>query len=171
MAGYVQVYTGDGKGKTTAAIGLAVRACGAGLRVYFAQFIKAGDSSEIRWLQKFCSQMRIEAFGRGRFLRGRPAPEDLALASQGLERLRQAVTSGEFDLVVADEANGAVQAGLLSISDLLALIDIRKPDVELVFTGRNAHPELIERADLVTELRAVKHYLNAGVPARKGIEV
>jgi cob(I)alamin adenosyltransferase len=169
--GCVQVYTGDGKGKTTAAVGLAVRAAAAGLRVFFGQFIKAGDSSEIQFLKQLCPNVTLEAFGRGRFIRGQPAPEDIALAREGLQKLRAALQSGRYDLVVADEANGAVAAGLFPVAELLALLDLRPPNVELVTTGRNAPPALVERADLVTEMKCVKHCFQAGIPARRGIEL
>ncbi len=169
--GYVQVYTGDGKGKTTAAVGLAVRAVGAGLRVFFGQFIKAGDSSEIKFLAAACPRLTVRHFGRGRFLRGQPAAEDIALARQGLQTLLGALASGDYDLVVADEANGAVGAGLLAVEDLLSLVAARPAAVELVITGRNAPLALLERADLVTEMRCLKHYFSAGVAARPGIEM
>ena len=169
-AGCVHVYTGDGKGKTTAAMGLALRACGAGQRVFVGQFIKGKDSGEVRMLKERCPEVTAEVFGQGRFVRGRPSAEDIALARKGLDRLREVVRSGEFDLVVADEANGAVHAGLFSIDDLMILLDDRKPEVELVVTGRNAHPRLIERADLVTEMQKLKHPFDSGLPAREGIE-
>lgn len=168
--GRVQVYTGDGKGKTTAAVGLAVRACGAGLRVFFGQFIKGGDSSELEFFRMRCPEVHCEHFGRGRFVRGKPAAEDLGLARLGLDRLRAAVASGSYDLVIADEANGAVKAGLFAVGELLSLIPARAAHVELVFTGRDAHPDLVAMADLVTEMRCVKHYFGQGIAARKGIE-
>jgi cob(I)alamin adenosyltransferase len=170
VKGYIQVYTGEGKGKTTAAVGLALRAAAAGLRVFIGQFIKAGGSGEIALLQQRCPEIAVEAFGRGRFIRGKPAPEDVEAARRGLSRLREAVSSGAYDLVVADEANGAVHAGLFPVAALLELADARRPEVELVFTGRDAHPDLVARADLVTDMRKIKHYFDAGVPARKGIE-
>jgi len=168
--GFLHVYTGDGKGKTTAAMGLALRACGAGLRVFVGQFIKGRESGEIRMLKSRCPEVTAEVFGQGRFPGGRPSAEDVALARRGLARLQDAVRSSEYDLVVADEANGAVHAGLLSIENLLSLADEKKDNVELVFTGRNAHPRLVERADLVTGMRKVKHPFDSGVPAREGIE-
>jgi len=169
-SGYLHVYTGDGKGKTTAAMGLVLRACGAGLRVFVGQFIKGLESGEIRMLQDRCPEVTVEMFGRGRFIRGCPSPEDIALARRGLDRFREVLQSGEFDLVVADEANGAIHAGLFSVEDLLALLDAKQDSVELVVTGRNADPRLIERADLVTEMCKIKHPFDSGVPAREGIE-
>ena len=169
--GYVQVYSGDGKGKTTAAVGLAVRAVGAGLRVFIAQFIKAQCSGEMRVLRERCPEVVVEPFGSGRFVHGKPTPEDIAIAEKGLARLREVVSSGEFDVVIADEANGALRAGLFDVAALLELADLGRGSVELVFTGRNAHPALLERADLVTEMRLVKHYFDSGVSAREGIEL
>lgn len=168
--GYVQVYTGDGKGKTTAAIGLAVRAAGAGLRVFIGQFIKSGRYSEIEVLESMGGKIECRQYGRGCWLRGSPGEEDARLAREGLEEIRQVLTSGDYQLVILDEANVAVWFGLFGVEELLALIDVKPERTELVFTGRRADPRLIERADLVTEMREVKHYYREGVLARKGIE-
>jgi len=170
MQGFVQVYTGDGKGKTTAALGLALRAAGAGLNVYIGQFIKNAEYSEIKALQRFADCITLEQFGRGCFLLTEPGQADIDAARQGLATLHRALVSGAYDLVIADEANVAVALQLLSEDDLLALIDRRPPQVELVLTGRGAPPRVLERADLVTEMRLVKHYYDRGVLARKGIE-
>jgi cob(I)alamin adenosyltransferase len=168
--GYVQVYTGDGKGKTTAAIGLALRAAGAGLRVFIAQFVKSGRYSEIEALDRFAGQITCRQYGRGCWLRGEPSPEDTHLARQGYEEIREVIRSGNHRVVILDEANIATWFKLLSVDDLLDLIDMKPEAVELVFTGRRADPRLIERADLVTEMGEVKHYYQQGVLARKGIE-
>ncbi len=168
--GYVQVYTGGGKGKTTAALGLALRAVGAGLRVYIGQFIKKGCFSEIRALRRRLPEIRLRQYGCGRFIRGRPGPEDLRCARRGLADLRKAVAGGRYDVVIADEANCAVACGALAVEDLLGLIEAKPAGVELVFTGCNAHPRLVRRADLVTRMVAVKHYFRQRVLARKGIE-
>jgi len=168
--GYVQVYTGDGKGKTTAAVGLAVRAAGAGLRTFFAQFIKAERSGEIDVLERLGDRVICRRYGGGSWLRGKPGEEDVMRARAGLEEVRQAVSSGEYGLVVLDEADMAVWFQLLAVDDLLALIDVKPERTELVFTGRRADPRLIARADLVTEMREVKHYYRQGVLARRGIE-
>ena len=168
--GYVQVYTGDGKGKTTAAIGLAVRAAGAGLRVYFAQFIKQCRYNEIRALEVFGDRIVCRQYGRGCWLRGEPVAEDIRLARQGLDDVQSIIRSGEYELVILDEANVAVWFGLFTVEDLLNLIDIKPERVELVFTGRRADPRLIERADLVTDMCEVKHYYRQGVLGRDGIE-
>ncbi|MDA8138801.1 MAG: cob(I)yrinic acid a,c-diamide adenosyltransferase [Desulfobacteraceae bacterium] len=170
MHGYVQIYTGDGKGKTTAALGVALRAAGAGLKVYVAQFMKKGHYSEIEALKQLEPQVRAEQFGSGRFVRGTPEAEDLTLARRGFEAVHAALISGAYDLVIADEAVVAVAGGLLDESDLLDLIARRPPAVELILTGRGATQALMAAADLVTEMRAFKHYFENGVTARKGIE-
>lgn len=168
--GYVQIYTGDGKGKTTAAIGLAVRAAGAGLHVFIAQFIKSGRYSEIDALERFSDRITCRQYGRGCWLHGEPSAEDERLAREGLAEVRKIILSGEWQVVILDEADIAVFFKLLAIEDLLELIDIKPEQVELVFTGRRADPRLIERADLVTEMKEIKHYYQKGVIARKGIE-
>ncbi len=168
--GFVQVYTGDGKGKTTAAIGLSVRAAGAGLKVFIAQFIKAGDYSEIKALKKFSDHITVRQFGQGRFIRGKPADEDIAAAQQGLGAVKSAVLSGEYDVVVIEEGNVAVTCGLLSVRDILDIITMKPENIELVITGRGAAPSIIEKADLVTEMKEIKHYYQKGIQARVGIE-
>jgi cob(I)alamin adenosyltransferase len=168
--GYVQVYTGDGKGKTTAALGLAIRAAGAGFKVFIAQFLKKGDYSEIKALERFSDLITVEQFGLGRFVRGKPAPEDIEAARTGLESVKKILASGKHQMVILDEANVAAVCGLVSIDDLLAVIEQKPPHVELILTGRGAAPQVIERADLVSEVKAIKHYFNDGVKARVGIE-
>ena len=168
--GYVQVYTGEGKGKTTAAIGLAIRAAGAGFKVYIAQFLKKGDTSEIKALERFSDLITVEQFGLGRFVRGKPEAEDIEAARKGLENIQKILSSGKHQMVVLDEANVAAVCGLISIDDLIVLIDQKPAHVELILTGRGAAPQIIERADLVSEVKALKHYFNNGVKARVGIE-
>lgn len=168
--GYVQVYTGDGKGKTTAAIGLAIRAVGAGLRVFLAQFVKLGQYSEIKALQCFDDSITCEQYGRQGFLKGSPSGADTVPAREGLVGVRRAIESNQFQVVILDEADVAVALGLFGIEDLLELIDAKPERVELVFTGRWAAPQILERADLVTEMKEVKHYYRNGVLARIGIE-
>ena len=170
MKGYVQVYTGEGKGKTTAALGLIMRACGAGLRVYFGQFIKKKDYSEIRMLNERFPDVTVEQYGRGHFIKKKPLPEDIDAAQNGLTKLRNAMLSGEYNIIIADEANVAISLGLFQVEEILRLIDDRPENVEMVFTGRNAHERLVERADLVTEMKDIKHYYDQGVSARIGIE-
>jgi len=170
MKGYVQVYTGDGKGKTTAAIGLAVRAVGAGLKVYIGQFVKGMDYSELKSLDRFSPEIKVKQYGRAKFVHSKPDEEDFAAAREGYEEIKEIINSGQYDLVILDEANIAVHFKLLSVEDLLALINVKPDPVELVFTGRKADPRLVEKADLVTEMREVKHYYSEGVLAREGIE-
>lgn len=170
MKGYVQVYTGDGKGKTTAAIGLALRAAGAGLKVFIAQFVKSGKYSEILALEKYGDLITCRQYGSGCWLRGEPGEGDIRLAQSGLQEVRAIIQAGKHDLVILDEANITTHFGLIEVDDLLALIDVKPVGVELVFTGRKADPRLIERADLVTDMREVKHYYQDGVEARTGIE-
>jgi len=170
VKGYVQVYTGNGKGKTTAAIGLSVRAAGAGLDVFIAQFIKMGDYSEIKSLKKISDRITINQYGLGNFIQGKPSKEDLEAARKGLVATRSALVSGKYDMVILEEGNVAVSIGLMSVHDVLDLIDMKPAHVEIVITGRDASPEIIEKADLVTEMKDIKHYYSKGVAARTGIE-
>lgn len=170
MKGYVHVYTGNGKGKTTAAIGQAIRSLGAGWRVFFAQFLKAGEYSEHKALAKFSDQITIKTYGRNVFIKGEPEDEDRRLAQAAYQEIAEIVASGRYRLVVLDEANVAVNYGLITVDQILDLIDQRAEGVELVITGRYAHSRLIDRADLVTEMREVKHYFDRGIRARVGVE-
>jgi len=170
MRGYVQIYTGKGKGKTTAALGLALRAAGAGLKVYIGQFLKKGDYSEIKALQRLSDAITIEQFGLGRFVKGKPTREEIHAAHKGLERLKHVMESGDYDIIVVDEGNVAADCGLFDVQRLLDLIAIKPSDTELVITGRGAAPAVMEKADLVTEMVEIKHYYRKGVPARTGVE-
>ena len=169
--GYVHVYMGNGKGKSTAAFGLALRAAGAGLHVFIGQFLKGVACGELEAFKRFEDRVTFRQYGTGVFVRGKPAAEDIAAARAGLGEIRQVVTGGDCDLVVLDEASEAVTAGVLAVDDLLDLIERKPVHVELVFTGRHADDRLLARADLVTEMRAVRHYHDAGVKVRKGIEI
>jgi cob(I)alamin adenosyltransferase len=170
MKGYIQVYTGNGKGKTTAALGLAIRAAGAGLKVFIAQFIKMGEYSEIKALKRFNDLITVEQFGTGRFIKGKPSASDIEAGRKGIEKIKAAFTSGQNNVVVMEEANVAAKLGLLSVEDILKIMDEKPKDVELVITGRGADSRIIEKADLVTEMKEVKHYFQKGVKARTGIE-
>jgi len=170
MTGYVQVYTGDGKGKTTAALGLIVRAVGAGLRVYLGQFLKNDSTSEIRLLRGRCPEVTVEAFGAGRFVRGKVSAREKARGELGLDHIRNAMTSGKYDIVICDEINVAAHFGAIAVADILRLIDIKPDNVELVLTGRRAEKRVIARSDLVVEMKNVKHYFSTGAKARRGIE-
>ncbi|MBU0926687.1 MAG: cob(I)yrinic acid a,c-diamide adenosyltransferase [Spirochaetes bacterium] len=174
-SGYLQVYTGNGKGKTTAAIGLCVRALGAGLDVYIGQFIKGMRYSEIAALEALSSalgpgRLVVEQYGRGCFIFRDPERADIDAAREGLSRARSALESGGFGLVILDELNVAVKVGVVAEADALALVAARRPGTELVVTGRYASDAMLAAADLVTEMREVKHYYREGVQARDGIE-
>lgn len=170
--GYVQVYTGYGKGKTTAALGLAVRAAGNGHRVYIGQFLKSRECGEHRELAQH-SLITVEQFGSKGFFLGSDASRRRgheADAERGFARCSEVILLGDYDLVVLDEIDVAAAFGLLSTDELLALIAARPEHTELVLTGRDAPPGVLERADLVTEMREVKHYYRVGVHSRPGIE-
>ncbi len=167
---YIQIYTGEGKGKTTASLGLILRALGAGWRVLLIQFLKKGEFSEIKALKKLDSTLTILQFGSGRFVRGRPSKEDRKRALEGLATAKGMMLSGQYDMVVLDEINVAINLGLLPLAEVVSFIDKRPQDVELVLTGRGAPEEILERADLVTECRKVRHYFDKGIRARRGIE-
>jgi cob(I)alamin adenosyltransferase len=172
MTGYIQVYTGNGKGKTTAALGLAFRAAGRGFRTYVAQFLKAQPTGEIEAAKKLAPLIRIEQFGREGFItvKDGPGDEDVARAKAGLAKALEAMLSGEYRIVVLDEVNTAVHFKILPEQDVLDVIDKRPAAVELVLTGRYAPAAFIERADLVTEMIEIKHYYGRSVQAREGIE-
>ncbi len=169
MKGYIQVYTGNGKGKTTASLGLAIRAAGAGFNVYIIQFLKKGDYSEIKALSKF-KNIHVEQYGLGKFVKGKPSEEDIAAGHKGYLKLCDILNKGEYDVVIAEEGNVALTCGLISEKELLALMEMKPDHVELVITGRGATPSIIEKADLVTEMKEIKHYYKNGVTARVGIE-
>ncbi|MBU0611353.1 MAG: cob(I)yrinic acid a,c-diamide adenosyltransferase [Armatimonadetes bacterium] len=168
--GQVQVYTGDGKGKTTAALGLALRAAGAGLRVFFGQFCKGREVAEHAGLALLGDRVTIRHTGSRAFITGPPTAEDVAAAGDMLAELREALQSGEYSVVIADELNVALDLGLVTLDQVHELLDVRPPQVELVITGRNAPSELIQRADLVTEMLPLKHPYDEGLQARRGIE-
>ena len=170
MKRYVHVYTGNGKGKTTAALGLALRAAGAGLKVYIGQFVKSGCYSEIKALKKLRKNIKIEQYGRGCLIRGKPTSVDIDMAGKGLARTRSILSKDAYDIVILDEINIALHMGLLEKKDVLALIKLKPKKIELVLTGRRAHPDIIKLADLVTEMKEKKHYFRKGILARKGIE-
>ena len=170
MRGFVQIYTGNGKGKTTAALGLAIRAAGAGLKVFIGQFVKGRQYSELKSLSRLADQITVEQYGLPQFLNGKPSVSDIEAASKGFERIKSSMLSGQFDVIIVDEGNVAVTYGLISKQDLLDLIAMKPENIELVITGRDALPEIINMADLVTEMKVIKHYFNKGINARVGIE-
>ncbi len=169
--GLVHVYTGDGKGKTTAAFGLAMRAVGRGIRAVIIQFLKGRPSGEVEAAKRLFPDMEVVRFGREEFVDPRsPSPEDLELARQGLRFAERAMSSGLFGLVVLDEVNVAVSLGLIGEEEVLRAVGARAPGVEVVLTGRGAPESFVEAADYVTEFRKVKHPFDRGVPAREGVE-
>lgn len=169
--GMVQVYMGKGKGKTTAALGLALRAIGHGLKVYMIQFMK-GDPKygELR-AAKNLPNFVVRQYGRSDFVdRKEPSEVDMRLAQEGLAHAREVIASGEYDLVILDEINVALDFKLVDLQDVLALIENRPRETELVLTGRYAPQQVLQAADLVTEMREVKHYFRSGRKSRDGIE-
>jgi cob(I)alamin adenosyltransferase len=168
--GYVHVYTGNGKGKTTAALGLALRAAGAGWKVFIAQFGKGMASSELESLGRFRDLITVHRYGHPQSQASIAVCNERDAAEHGLAECKEALVSGEYSLVILDEANLGPTLRLFSVHRLIELLDARAPAVELVITGRYAHPSVLERADLVTEMRELKHYYQQGVPARTGIE-
>lgn len=170
MKGYIQVYTGNGKGKTTAALGLAIRAAGAGYKVYIAQFIKMGEYSEIKALDRFKDLITVEQFGTGRFIKGLPSDSDIKAAQAGIKKIKKILSAAQHQVVILEEANVAVGVGLFPVEVLLEIMDEKPENIELVITGRGADPKVIDKSDLVTEMKEVKHYFRKGVAARIGIE-
>ena len=168
--GCVHVYTGNGKGKTTAALGLCLRAVGAGYRVYIAQFMKAGNYSELKALKRLGDQVTVAQFGSGRFVRGTPSDDDMQKAREGYQAALAALTGGAYQMVILDECLVAMNQGLLSMDALQSILDQRPETVELILTGRHAPSEVVAQADLVTEMQEVKHYFHKGITARDGIE-
>jgi len=169
--GLTQVYTGEGKGKTSAAFGLALRAIGRGLKVYMVQFIKGGfDYGELYVVGRL-PNLEMAVFGCGQFiLKSSPTEEDLEQAREALDHAKSIVVCGEYDVVVLDEINVALNQKLIDVEEVVDLIKNKPRHVELVLTGRSAPPEIIELADLVTEMREIKHPYSQGIEARKGIE-
>ncbi|MFO7935016.1 MAG: cob(I)yrinic acid a,c-diamide adenosyltransferase [Bacteroidales bacterium] len=170
MKGYVQLYTGDGKGKTTAAFGLALRATGAGKKVFFAQFVKGKRYSETEAVEQMIPGITIRQFGRDCFIVKTPEKEDIEAARNGLKEVEKIIRSGNYDIVILDEACIAIYYRLFTEEELIGILDNRPEGTEIVITGRYATPGLIGYADLVTEMKEVKHYYQQGVKARKGIE-
>jgi len=169
--GLVQVYTGEGKGKTTAALGLALRAWGHGMRVCIIQFMKVGeDYGEVLALRKI-EGIDVYQFGLDHLIfEGEQTSEDIAYAKRGLEMAEDVLRSNEYDVLILDEVNVAIYFGLLKVADVIGLIRNRKNGTELILTGRHAPKEILEIADLITVMKAEKHPYDSGVIARKGIE-
>lgn len=167
--GYIQVYTGNGKGKTTAALGITLRAICAGNKVFFGQFMKGQHYSELK-APEFLPGLDIEQFGGVCFVKGNPSEKDFEDARNGLEKMREVLSSGKYDMVVFDEINTALFFKLLSVEEVLAVLNLKPEKTEVILTGRYAPQEIIDRADLVTEMKEIKHYYNDGINSRVGIE-
>jgi cob(I)alamin adenosyltransferase len=169
--GTFQVYTGDGKGKTTAALGQALRAWGHGRKILVIQFMKGRiEYGELAASEKL-DGFDIVQMGRETFVsKENPDPVDIEMARDALRLLEENVKSGDYDMIIADEINVALDFGLIELGHVLELVNNKPTGLELVFTGRDAHPEVIEAADLVSEVREVKHHYKNGVPAREGVE-
>jgi cob(I)alamin adenosyltransferase len=162
--GRIQAFTGEGKGKTTAALGLALRAIGRGLKVLMVQFLKAPDTSgEHIAVRPLAPMLIIKAMGRNGFIGSKgPDPVDIGMADLALEEARQAMLSGSYDVIILDEVNFAVHIGLISVQRLLEFLDSKPDNLELVLTGRYAPPEIIGRADAVQEMKKIKHHYDQG---------
>ena len=173
--GKIQVYTGDGKGKTTASLGLAIRAVGSGLKVGIIYFDKGGDYYNERPILDNLEKrgLRYMAFGLPRMMGGKfrfdNIPEDIHQAKEALTQAKKWF-SENFDLMILDEINTTIKTHLLETNDILNLVEQKPDELELILTGRYAPQEIIELADLVTEMKAIKHYADKGLNARKGIE-
>ena len=169
--GYIQVYTGNGKGKTMACLGLTLRAAGAGFKVYIAQYVKHGNYSEVKTLKRFEDLVSIRQYGRpGRQFEDRAVEEDVRLSRQGLEDARQAMVSLSYDVVILEEVNVAIHLGFLTVEEVLEVVRQKPVGVELIMTGRDADARIIEAVDLVNEMRAIKHYYQQGLQASRGVE-
>ena len=170
--GFIQIYTGNGKGKTTAAIGLAVRAAGHELKSYIVQFMKDHPYGEVGSLKNLSQWVTLEQFGNDEFVLKREHPDrkDVEIAQRGLYKAREKMLSGKYDIIILDEVCVAIYFHLLKVDEVLKLINKKPVHVELILTGRYCPQELSEKADLVTDMKEVKHYYQKGIIARKGIE-
>jgi len=168
--GYVQIYTGNGKGKTTAALGLALRASGSGKKVFMGQFVKGMKYGELESIKKLSDTITLKQFGRDCFIYNDPEPEDIKIAREGWDLVNNILSENSIDILILDEIGIAIHYKLISTDEVADFIK-RKPDeMELILTGRNVPEELFELADLVTEMKEIKHYYTKNVPAREGIE-
>lgn len=167
--GYIHVYTGNGKGKTTAAVGLAVRAVCAGKKVYFGQFVKGMKYNEVN-CENYLPNIKFEQFGRGCFISKAPEQEDIDSAKEGLSRIKEILINNTYDVVVLDELTIAMYFKLFTLDDVLNVLKFKHENTEIIITGRYAPDELIDLADLVTDMTEVKHYYYKGVLSRNGID-
>lgn len=167
--GYIQIYTGSGKGKTTAAIGLAIRAAGAGLRVYIIQFLKKSKCSEYQILKRI-KNIKVKSFGSGCFIYNKAKKNDFVAAQKALKSAKKIIFENRCDVCILDELFSALYFKMIDENDILDLLKSKPETMEIIITGRNATKKILRIADLVTEMKEVKHYFNNGVKARVGIE-
>ncbi|MGM0608620.1 MAG: cob(I)yrinic acid a,c-diamide adenosyltransferase [Candidatus Muiribacteriota bacterium] len=167
--GYIQIYTGNGKGKTTASLGLSLRAAGAGLKVFIAQFVKGMQYSELKAV-KWIDNITIKQYGRDCFIYKKPEKKDFEEAQKGFQIIKKVLKEGKYDVVILDEANIALYYELFSLKEFIDALKHKKEHVEVIITGRKMPGKLYEIADLITEMKEIKHYYNKGVEAREGIE-
>ncbi|MDD3049908.1 MAG: cob(I)yrinic acid a,c-diamide adenosyltransferase [Candidatus Cloacimonetes bacterium] len=170
MKGYIHIYTGNGKGKTTAAFGLALRAAGAGRKIFIAQFAKGMTYLEIEAVRKFIPSITIKQYGLDCFIINSPTSADIEIARKGISELQDIVSGNHYNMVIMDEINIALYYNLFSVETVINLLAAKPEEMEIILTGRYAPSELIELADLVTDMQELKHYYRTGVEARKGIE-
>jgi cob(I)alamin adenosyltransferase len=170
--GYIHVYTGNGKGKTTAALGQALRAAGSGLKTYMISFMKDFPYGELRSMQQMNQWIRLDQYGNDDFVLNKepPGEKDFKAAKKALQKAREAMVSGEFNIVIMDEICIAIYFGLFKKEQVLTMLEQKPEPIELILTGRYCPEELIEIADIVTEMVEIKHYYQKGVLARRGIE-
>lgn len=169
MSGYIHLYTGNGKGKTTAAMGLALRAAGAGKHIFIAQFVKGMHYAELDALERI-PEIELKQYGRDCFIVKQPTQKDIEAANIGLEEISLIIAQNKYQMVILDEICIALRYHLFEIDKVLALLKTKPKEMEIVITGRYATTELYAIADLVTEMKEIKHYYNKGIKARKGIE-
>lgn len=174
--GYIQVYTGNGKGKTTASLGLAMRALGRCWKVLIIMFTKGGDDyGELNSFRELSPQiahnLKIEQAGLDRIIyKDNQNEQDTLEIKKGWEHAKQAIKNNEYQLIILDELNIAIDLGIIDVNEVIEVLQNKPEETEIVLTGRNAHPKIIEIAHLVSEIKPVKHYWDTGVSARKGIE-
>ena len=168
--GYIQIYTGNGKGKTTAAFGLALRASAYGKKIFIGQFVKGMKYGELDSIKKFSDTITLKQFGRDCFIHNDPGSEDIRIAREGWEEVNMVLSENKIDILILDEIGIAIHYKLISTEEVAEFIGKKPAEMELILTGRNMPKELFELADLVTEMKEIKHYYTKDVPARKGIE-
>ena len=168
--GYIHVYTGPGKGKTTAALGLGLRAAGAGFKVHMIQFMKGRRYSELDAIENI-PNFTVAQHGRDEFVnKDNPEQIDVDLAQDGFKAAKNAVKNSKYDMVILDEINVAIDFNLIDLNDVIKLVNDKPEKLELVLTGRYAHPDITKIADVVTEMLEIKHPYQQGVMARKGVD-